>query len=206
MQLPGSGHPQPIAAGAEVIAQRSDEAEAPTGFRDVEIACRPAGAMGRWQQRPTLLQLAANLRQRHELLGARLSDLAERHDLDQGHLMALAVRPGDQIGQFGQPVAQRHDVDLDREASLARGGYAFEQFATFNTKDRADNIEFQKTKLPMPVLALGADHSFGDTQAVVMREVATNVEGGIVKNSGHWIMEEQPKQTVGLIKAFLEKK
>ena len=84
--------------------------------------------------------------------------------------------------------------------------YAFEQFATFNTKDRADNIEFQKTKLPMPVLALGADHSFGDTQAVVMREVATNVEGGIVKNSGHWIMEEQPKQTVGLIKAFLEKK
>jgi len=84
--------------------------------------------------------------------------------------------------------------------------YAFEQFATFNTKDRADNIEFQKTKLPMPVLALGADHSFGDTQAVVMREVATNVEGGIIKNSGHWIMEEQPAQTVGLIKAFLEKK
>ncbi|MCW5694839.1 MAG: alpha/beta hydrolase [Pseudolabrys sp.] len=84
--------------------------------------------------------------------------------------------------------------------------YAFEQFATFNTKDRADNIEFQKTKLPMPVLALGADHSFGDTQAVVMREVATNVEGGIVKNSGHWIMEEQPAQTVGLIKAFLDKK
>jgi pimeloyl-ACP methyl ester carboxylesterase len=84
--------------------------------------------------------------------------------------------------------------------------YAFEQFATFNTKDRADNIEFQKTKLPMPVLALGADHSFGDTQAVVMREVATNVEGGIIKNSGHWIMEEQPKQTVGLIKAFLDKK
>ncbi|MBS0532749.1 MAG: alpha/beta hydrolase [Proteobacteria bacterium] len=84
--------------------------------------------------------------------------------------------------------------------------YAFEQFATFNTKDRADNIEFQKTKLPMPVLALGADHSFGETQAVVMREVATNVQGGIIKNSGHWIMEEQPKQTVGLIKAFLDKK
>ena len=84
--------------------------------------------------------------------------------------------------------------------------YAFEQFATFNTRDRADNIEFQKTKLPMPVLALGADHSFGDTQAAVMRVGATNVEGGIIKNSGHWIMEEQPAQTVGLIKAFLEKK
>jgi len=84
--------------------------------------------------------------------------------------------------------------------------YAFEQFATFNTKDRADNVEFEKTKLPMPVLALGADHSFGDTQAVVMRDVATNVQGGIVKNSGHWIMEEQPKQTVDLIVTFLDGK
>ncbi|HWK97183.1 MAG TPA: alpha/beta hydrolase [Pseudolabrys sp.] len=84
--------------------------------------------------------------------------------------------------------------------------YAFEQFATFNTKDAADNKEFEKTKLPMPILALGADHSFGETQATVMRFVGTNVEGGIVKNSGHWIMEEQPAQTVGLIKAFLDKR
>ncbi len=84
---------------------------------------------------------------------------------------------------------------------------AFEQFATFNTKDRADNLAFQaKGKLPMPILALGADHSFGETQAAVMRFVASNVEGGIIKNSGHWIMEEQPAQTVTLIKAFLEKK
>jgi pimeloyl-ACP methyl ester carboxylesterase len=84
--------------------------------------------------------------------------------------------------------------------------YAFEQFATFNTRDAADNKEFEKTKLPMPILALGADHSFGETQAAVMRFVGSNVEGGIVKNSGHWIMEEQPAQTVGLIKAFLDRK
>ena len=85
--------------------------------------------------------------------------------------------------------------------------YAFEQFATFNTKDSADNKEFvAKGKLSMPILALGADHSFGDMQATVMRFVGSNVEAGIVKNSGHWIMEEQPAQTVGLVKAFLDKK
>ncbi len=83
---------------------------------------------------------------------------------------------------------------------------AFNQFATFNTKDRADNLEFQKKKLPMPILALGAEKSFGDQQAVVMREVGTNVEGGIITNSGHWIMEEQPAQTVEKVKAFLDKK
>jgi pimeloyl-ACP methyl ester carboxylesterase len=85
--------------------------------------------------------------------------------------------------------------------------HAFEQFATFNTKDTADNKEFEaKGKLPMPILALGADHSFGETQAAVMRIVGSNVEGGIIKNSGHWIMEEQPKQTTEKIVAFIDKK
>jgi pimeloyl-ACP methyl ester carboxylesterase len=84
--------------------------------------------------------------------------------------------------------------------------YAFEQFATFNTKDRADNQVFAAKKLAMPVLALGAEKSFGATQAVVMREVAANVESGVITNSGHWIMEEQPAQTVTKVRAFLERK
>jgi pimeloyl-ACP methyl ester carboxylesterase len=84
---------------------------------------------------------------------------------------------------------------------------AFEQFAPFNTKDRADNLEFQKKgKLAMPILALGAEKSFGDQQAAIMREVGSNVEGGVITGSGHWIMEEQPAQTVAKVKAFLEKK
>jgi pimeloyl-ACP methyl ester carboxylesterase len=84
---------------------------------------------------------------------------------------------------------------------------AFEQFATFNTKDAADNREFQKKgKLTMPILALGAEKSFGEQQAAIMREVGANVEGGIITNSGHWIMEEQPAQTVSKVKAFLDKK
>jgi pimeloyl-ACP methyl ester carboxylesterase len=84
---------------------------------------------------------------------------------------------------------------------------AFEQFATFNTKDSADNKGFQaKGKLTMPILALGAEKSFGAMQAQVMREVGSNVEGGIIVNSGHWIMEEQPDQTVKLIRAFLDRK
>ncbi|MDO9411362.1 MAG: alpha/beta hydrolase [Pseudolabrys sp.] len=83
---------------------------------------------------------------------------------------------------------------------------AFKQFEAFN-QDAIDNkVLAAKGKLPMPILALGAEKSFGDTQAVVMREVGSNVESGIVLKSGHWIMEEQPAQTVGLIKTFLDKK
>jgi pimeloyl-ACP methyl ester carboxylesterase len=84
--------------------------------------------------------------------------------------------------------------------------YAFEQFATFNTKDAADNKGFVQKKLAMPILALGAEKSFGDQQAAIMREVGTNVEGGIITGSGHWIMEEQPAQTVKKVTDFLARK
>lgn len=45
--------------------------------------------------------------------------------------------------------------------------------------------------------------SFGLTMAVVMRSVADNVTEGIVPDSGHWIMEENPKATVALARGFL---
>jgi len=83
---------------------------------------------------------------------------------------------------------------------------AFNQFAAFN-QDAIDNKAFAaKGKLPMPVLALGGDHSFGMQQAEIMRLVASNVVGGVIANSGHWIMEEQPVATVKAVRDFLERK
>ncbi|SEM53477.1 alpha/beta hydrolase [Bradyrhizobium sp. OK095] len=83
--------------------------------------------------------------------------------------------------------------------------YAFEQFAAFG-KDATDNKVFAATKLNMPILALGAEKSFGDQQAAIMRDVGTKVDGGIITGAGHWIMEEQPAQTVSKVRAFLDGK
>lgn len=83
--------------------------------------------------------------------------------------------------------------------------YAFEQFAAFG-QDAKDNKVFAGTKLNMPILALGAEKSFGDQQAAIMRDVGSKVDGGIVASSGHWIMEEQPAQTVSKVRAFLDGK
>ena len=55
----------------------------------------------------------------------------------------------------------------------------------------------------MPVLAIGADKSFGTGQADVLRIVASDVTGQGIANSGHWLMEEQPAATVAAIVAFL---
>ena len=83
---------------------------------------------------------------------------------------------------------------------------AFNQFAAFS-QDAVDNKAFANNgKLTMPILALGAEKSFGNQQAAIMREAGTNVEGGIIANSGHWIMEEQPDATVKAVLEFLEKK
>lgn len=83
---------------------------------------------------------------------------------------------------------------------------AFEQFAAFN-QDAIDNKEMlaKGGKVTMPVLALGAEKSFGNAQADDLRFVATTVTGGIVPASGHWIMEENPDATIKFIADFLAK-
>ncbi|HUE65762.1 MAG TPA: alpha/beta hydrolase [Rhizomicrobium sp.] len=83
---------------------------------------------------------------------------------------------------------------------------AFEQFGAFN-QDAIDNKAMlaKGGKLKMPVLALGGDKSFGTAQADTLRFVATNVTPGIVPNSGHWIMDENPKATITLMVNFLSK-
>jgi pimeloyl-ACP methyl ester carboxylesterase len=82
----------------------------------------------------------------------------------------------------------------------------FEQFHAFD-QDAIDNKAYlARGKLTVPVLALGGDKSFGLTMGEVMKAAATNVEAGIVPDSGHWIMEENPKATTALVRAFLDKK
>jgi pimeloyl-ACP methyl ester carboxylesterase len=83
---------------------------------------------------------------------------------------------------------------------------AFEQFAAFN-QDADDNkaLLARGGKLGMPVLAVGAEKSFGKAQADTLRFVATDVTMGIVPGSGHWVMEENPRETTRLIADFLSK-
>ena len=83
---------------------------------------------------------------------------------------------------------------------------SFEQFAAF-TQDAIDNkaLLAERGKISMPVLALGAEKSFNQAQAEVLRFAASNVTGGIVPDSGHWVMEENPRAIVELVMAFLGK-
>jgi len=96
------------------------------------------------------------------------------------HYAALYARPGAfhnaSSGQFG---AFAQDAK-DNQALLAKGG-----------------------KLHMPVLAIGGDHSFGAGMKDELEFVADHVEGAVITNSGHWIMEEQTAQALELLTGFV---
>ena len=109
--------------------------------------------------------------------------------------------------EFSATPARFTEASREHYAALyARPGTmhsGFAQFAAFD-KDAKDNQAFvAEGKLAMPVLALGGEKSFGPMMATVMRFAATNVTEGVVPDSGHWIMEENPAATVTMVRAFL---
>jgi pimeloyl-ACP methyl ester carboxylesterase len=97
------------------------------------------------------------------------------------HFAALYARPHAMHDAFEQFGALRQDA-ADNKALLAKGG-----------------------KITMPVFGIGAEKFFGKNMAEHMQFAASNVTGGIVPNSGHWIMEENPQATIKLVTDFLAK-
>jgi pimeloyl-ACP methyl ester carboxylesterase len=81
----------------------------------------------------------------------------------------------------------------------------FAQFAAFDQDAKDNQVFLAKGKLNMPVLAIGGDKSFGLTMAEVMKFAASNVQALSIRDSGHWLMEEQPAATVAAVRAFLDK-
>jgi pimeloyl-ACP methyl ester carboxylesterase len=79
-----------------------------------------------------------------------------------------------------------------------------EVFRAFE-KDADDFAGFAKTKLPMPMLVLSGEKAGGAFLIEQGKLVATNVEGVIVKGSGHWLMEEAPGQVIPKLVDFLNR-
>jgi len=102
--------------------------------------------------------------------------------------------------RFGE-AARRHYADLYALPGAMHSGFA--QFAAFD-QDAIDNRAFlAQGRLKMPILAVGGEKSFGPTMATVMRAAGDDVTEGIVPDSGHWIMEENPQATIKLVRDFI---
>ena len=79
----------------------------------------------------------------------------------------------------------------------------FEQFHAFD-QDALDNQAFLKSGLlATPVLAIGGAKSFGPEMAIVARAAFSHVQGAVIPDSGHWLMEENPRATIAAIEGFI---
>ncbi|HVD35980.1 MAG TPA: alpha/beta hydrolase, partial [Nitrososphaeraceae archaeon] len=108
------------------------------------------------------------------------------------------------------PAAVTPDINEYVTHYSAPGGMraGFEYYRAF-PQDAIQNMNYSKTNLTMPVLALGAGYipTFGGnitmpTVIYGMKLLAQNVTGITVPNSGHWIPEEQPVFLVKLLNNF----
>jgi pimeloyl-ACP methyl ester carboxylesterase len=90
-------------------------------------------------------------------------------------------------------------------AAYSRPGRMHAGWAYFVSFQQAakDFAQLSQTRLTMPVLTIGGDKSLGDALGRQAKVVATNVTVIVLKDSGHWIMEEKPKETTEALNNFL---
>jgi pimeloyl-ACP methyl ester carboxylesterase len=81
-----------------------------------------------------------------------------------------------------------------------RAGWAY--FVSFQKATR-DFAQLSQTKLTMPVLAIGGEKANGDLLAKQVKIVASDVTMVVLKDTGHWVLEERPKETTDALMKFL---
>ena len=145
-----------------------------------------------------------------------------RIEPDRAEHVAHPALPLGPVGDTGDDQRLGHDV-ADAPARIERGDRilknelqappqqaqrlaahvreipAFEQ-------DAADFAGFSKTKLKMPMLVLTGEKASGEFLIAQGRLVAENVEGVIIRGSGHWTQQEKPAEASAAILDWLERR
>ena len=98
--------------------------------------------------------------------------------------------------------------EADRKAyaaAYARPGRMHAGWAYFVSFLQAANdfAQLSQTKLTMPVLTIGGDKSLGDALGQQVKLVATDVTVVVLKDTGHWVLEERPRETTEALQRFL---
>src|SRR6202158_4981812 len=106
------------------------------------------------------------------------------------------------------PDKPRPTPEADRKASAAayarpgrmKAGWAY--FVSFNQAAK-DFAQLARTPLTMPVLSIGGEKSLGEVLGAQMKSVARDVTVIVLKNTGHWILEENTRETTDALTKFL---
>lgn len=142
-----------------------------------------------------------------------LRDLWHFHFYGETPLALVAGRERIYLEHFWNDFAAdrtRSVPEHDRQiyaAAYAQPGHmraGFEVFRAF-ARDAEDFVRFAKTPLAMPMLVLTGEKASGEFLIQQGRLVATNVEGAMIRGSGHWLMEEATGQVIPKLVDFLNR-
>ena len=139
-----------------------------------------------------------------------LRDLWRFHFYGETPLKLVAGRERTYLEHFWNDfAADRRKSVSERDRRIYARAYAqpgamragFEVFRNFE-QDAKDFAGFAKTKLMMPMLVLSGEKAGGQFLIDQGRMVDDNVDGVIVKGTGHWLIDEAPAQVIPRLVAF----
>ena len=81
-----------------------------------------------------------------------------------------------------------------------RAGWAY--FVSFQQAAQ-DFAQLSQNKLTFPVLVIGGEKANGDVLGRQAKLVASDVTVVVLKDTGHWVLEERPKETTDALVRFL---
>ena len=87
-------------------------------------------------------------------------------------------------------------------ARLGRMRAGWEYFVSF-PRAALDFAELSRTKLSMPVLSIGGEKANGQLLGQQTRSIASHATVVVLKDTGHWVLEENPKETIDALMSFL---
>jgi pimeloyl-ACP methyl ester carboxylesterase len=99
--------------------------------------------------------------------------------------------------------------EADRQAYIAaysrpgrmRAGWGY--FESMWSQTAKDFEEFSKTRLTIPVLSVGSRDGLGPLMGQQAKLVASDVTVVLFEDTRHWLMDENPKETIDALEKFL---
>jgi pimeloyl-ACP methyl ester carboxylesterase len=142
-----------------------------------------------------------------------LRDLWHFHFYGETPLKLVAGRERIYLEHFWNDFAAdpNHSVsEADRQlyaAAYAQPGAMRASFEVFHAfpQDAREFAELAQRKVTMPMLVLTGEKASGEFLIQQGRLVAENVEGVVIRNSGHWLIDEAPDQVIPQLVSFLNR-
>ncbi|MFD7406485.1 alpha/beta fold hydrolase [Streptomyces sp. NPDC059866] len=106
------------------------------------------------------------------------------------------IQGGERLPEY----AREYYIRLFSDPQALRGSFGLYRAWDATVKQNDDRA---KTKLAMPVLAIGGSESRGPAVGGAMQALAGDVRSVVIPGSGHWVAEQAPQQVLTALTEFL---